>query len=360
MIQSPGWVDLPISEIPEWNARLAATTASVFQYPYWNEPLRLLRLRPRYITYQSPGAPPAYACVLDVGPTACRAGLIQRGPVSLGEPGADLTVAIRELARWASREGYVFLRLTHSNPATLAIAAAVPGALRTDAFPLYREPQHELLILQHEDDEVLLRSFQSVARRNLRQAIEAGYQIRSSSDPELFREVWFLFERLAERKGFNFRPLESYLSLLAHARACGCAAVWVAYLADRPMQAILVVRDRDTAHYISGALDVAALEGRPSPSVLLHWRAMRECARLGASWYSLGTPSGPVQQFKQKFRPQERVNPPAVTLVSRKILYRTWSVAGVRLASGLRPQLKRLFTLVTKPGRWSTRQTKGL
>ena len=111
------------------------------------------------------------------------------------------------------------------------------------------------------------------------------------------------------------------------------------------MQALLVVRDRDTAHYISGALDTIALGETPSPSVLLHWHAMRDAfRRWGTARYDLGTRSGNVYPFKRKFRPLEHHCPPPVTLVGNETLFRLWLGAGLPMITRQWPRIKRALS----------------
>src|SRR6185436_17995150 len=140
-----------------------------------------------------------------------------------------------------------------------------------------------------------------------------GYQIEFGGSPEMFTAVWPLFQSLAVRKDFRFRPLASYLELMQLARPHESARIYTAYLEKRLVQAILIVRDGTTAYYISGALDHEALQGQESPSCLLHWRAMRDFFDLGVQYYHLGSKS--IYEFKRQFRPQERTNLPPLTLV---------------------------------------------
>jgi hypothetical protein len=326
-------------EVDAWNGRLLGTAASIFQYPYWNEPLRAMRFSPRYLVYEAGASPLAYTCVLTLGVPGARIGLVQRGPVGLtGEVLAP--AAGRDLAAWAARRGYIFLRFTHSRADVLDAIGALRSARRCDAFPFYREPSEDLLVPQEGTDEAVLARFQPIARRNLRKAQGEAYRIICSESPDAMEAVWPLFQHLASRKGFSYRPLESYTSLLRNSTLHRCARVYSALLGETLVEAILVVRDGTTAYYISGALDVDALGDRPSPSVLLHWRAMRDFAESSVRYYSLGTRSGDVYQFKRKFRPIEVTHPAPVTVVTNWPLYQVWSVIGVRMLAAHRQALK--------------------
>jgi hypothetical protein len=59
----------------------------------------------------------------------------------------------------------------------------------------------------------------------------------------------------------------------------------------------------------------------PSPSCLLHFRAMRDGYARGCTLYDLGSRSGPVYRFKSKFRPRECLHPMPVNLVLEPTTY---------------------------------------
>jgi len=339
------WRTIPSDRLDGWNARLLKDGASLFQLPFWNEPLRALRFVPRYLEYAVEGESRAYVCVLSLGVPGVRIGLVQRGPVPLGD-GTLLPEAIPDLARWARRRGYAFLRFTHSDADLLKSVAELPGGRQADAFPFYREPGTDLLVAQDATDDVLLARFQPVARRQIRKASAAGYLIESSSSPEVLRAAWPLFQKLAARKGFNYRPLESYAAVLRAAAPYGAARVFTVRMDGELLQAIIVVRDGTTAHYVGGALDVDALGKRHSPSELLHWRAMREFAAQSVKWYNLGSRSGPVYTFKREFRPLEVDHPPPVTLVTNRPLFALWWAIALPLVRSNWSRLKRIAARV--------------
>jgi lipid II:glycine glycyltransferase (peptidoglycan interpeptide bridge formation enzyme) len=92
----------------------------------------------------------------------------------------------------------------------------------------------------------------------------------------------------------------------------------------KPIAALLNLQDRTTAHYFLGTIDVDALGDAPSPACLLHWHAMRHAVERGATFYNLGTRSGPVYTFKSKFRPVEHEHPPPLTFAVNPPMYKLW------------------------------------
>jgi Acetyltransferase (GNAT) domain len=179
-----------------------------------------------------------------------------------------------------------------------------------ERVPMYPFPAHELRVELLKDEDKVLASFQNVVRREIRKCAEISYRIHSSDSPELLVQAWPIFLRMCERKGQQFyrRFVESYRSLVQLAKAHNCAKLYTAHLGGRLVQAILVVRDYDTGHYIAGALDVDALCGqKPSPSCLLHWTAMKDLIRSGSTRHDLGLLGvGSLQIFKNKFHPGPR------------------------------------------------------
>jgi hypothetical protein len=191
----------------------------------------------------------------------------------------------------------------------------------------------------------MLAKFQPVCRYEIRAALRAAYEIRVSDSAQDFATLWPMFERLYERKGFrSFRPLAGWMEMISRASAIKCARIYSASQGARTVQAILVVRDARRAEYMLGALDVEQLGKNPSPACLLHWHAMQDVRRLGCTAYDLGPPSGPVYQFKRKFRPVSHVPPQPVTIATSPLLYRLWTTLGLRGAWRVWPTARSLFS----------------
>ena len=259
------------------------------------------------------------------------------------EPGVDPAQCRSSLLGWARDKGYICLRFTGDPELLKQWLEDCPGAHAGDPFPFYRDVPESLLVEQSHTDEALLMRFQPVARRNLRRAAEEGYEIRIDETSQALAGLWPLFEGLAQRKGFTYRPRLSFEALMDQSRPFGASRLYSAWIADRPVQAILVVRDRDCAHYVIGALDMASIGDRESPSVLLHWRAMRDFAAQQVRYYDLGTRSGEVHRFKLKFRPVERVYASPVTVVLRPAAFAVWRWVAVATLRRLWPRLKRVL-----------------
>jgi len=356
------WTLIPQQEVDDWNRRLVATDAHFRQYPYWHEPYRQIGARVYYLVYKVDAIPIFYAAMVLRGWTRLPFGLVQRGPVSLihgVQPTREILMALGQVAKSL---GCIGLRFTHSDPQVMQLASSLPGSVRRELCPFYRDPPRSLFVIQHESDAATQTAFQPVARREIKAAIRAGYEIRVSDAPDALADAWPMLESLASSKKFKLsdRPRSGWLEMMEIARRHDCARLYSACLNGRCVEHILVARYGAIAEYLLGALDVAALHGAPSPSCLIHWTAMREFYRQGCTVYNLGGPGNvnignTVYQFKRKFRPTLFTADPPVTLALRPAICRLWIDVCLRTFSSYRFVRCRLFPLKTLPARVAAR-----
>ena len=232
--------------------------------------------------------------------------------------------AILQLRRWARQNGYIFLRFSHTSGEIIENVGSSGKTQPVDPFPFYPHQEYDLVIEQLPDEDSMLAAFQRIARRNIRDAHKEGYEVLATDSPDALTESWPLFEALSQRKGTKIynRPMTSYLDLVRLGRQHGCVRLYLAYLKGRLVESIVIVRNRDSAYYVAGALELEGLERTTaSPSCLLHWTAMRDFFALGATIYSLGITSSP---FKEKFRPVRTEFPAPVTMVVRPASFGLW------------------------------------
>lgn len=353
------WKMIDDAQIGSWDKRLSETQVPFAQYPFWNEAYRSLKISPIYLVCCVEGSPVTYAyvCILSIRVPGFRIGFVQKGPVTMLSNGLVDVGMLESLKVWATSEGFMCLRFMHFDPDFLERVKAVPSVLQEDAFPMWSGlSKHALLVDIRREEAQILAGFQAIARRDIKAAEKVGYEIATSDDPAVLLKNWGLFEALAERKGTNFfpRPVESWAEMIRQGRHIQGVSLHTASLRGKIIQAILVVRDAETAEYMIGALDLESLEGEASPSCLLHWHAMREARSKGCSYYNLGHPSGVVYQFKKKFRPEEVVAPPSVTMVIRPYHYWLWTKFMLEMLVPLWPMLRSILSKL-RPRRLPTR-----
>ncbi len=187
-VPAVSWSRIPRADLGAWNERLLETASTLFQAPCYGDSHNKRGIVPVYVTCGSRDAPAAYASVLTVGYRPFRLGLVQRGPVLIDGAAAPEPV-VRGLLQWARRAGYTFLVFSHWDAALLELLASqAQSAERVDAFPFFRDWDSELVIDLDATEEELLASFQPVARRNLKAAQAAGYEVRVTDTVESFIE----------------------------------------------------------------------------------------------------------------------------------------------------------------------------
>jgi len=338
------WFEVRRQDLSVWNDVLLCSDASLYQYPFWNEPYRPLWVTPRYLAWGTQDRPLALVAILTVGFGPAKIGLVFRGPVCF-HPGFEFPqAAIEELSSWARSEGYVFIRFTHSDPQVLQQLAAVGHSEPFDAFPYFLDYpvlSPDYIVEQFDCEEATLASFDREARRKLRRATEAGYEFTSGNSPEALAEAWPLYQDCARRKHFRLeRPLSVYMETVRLAQSHNCVRVYSACINGKMVGSALVFRDHAMAHCLLAAFDP---EHRHA-AVFLHWHAMRDMYRLGARRYNLGPAPGSLARFKEQFCQHPVTYPGALTVVLNEGLFRVWQKAVFPLAKSLRPMLRKIVS----------------
>src|SRR6266849_3992178 len=174
------WVPIPRDDLAAWNTRLLRTTASIYQYPYWNEPYRPLRLSATYLLYGGSAAPHAYVCLLSLRVPGGRIGLVLRGPVLLDAQTSPQATWER-LREWARAQGYIFVRFSHPDSGLLDSIAAVGRSDHVDPFPFFRDTAADVLVDLRHEEPALFVSFSKNAQRDIRRGDAAGYEVREEA-----------------------------------------------------------------------------------------------------------------------------------------------------------------------------------
>ncbi len=345
----PGaWFEVRPQDLLSWNDLLLNTDASLYQYPFWNEPYRPLWLTPRYLAWGTPDRPLAYVCILTTGFQRAKIGLVFRGPTCV-QAGSQLsTSAIDKLFNWARAQGYIFIRFTHSDPEVLNQLAATGHAEDFDAFPYFLDYpilSPDYIIEQHDCADQTLASFDREARRKIRRATETGYEFRSADSPQALTDAWPLYEECAHRKHFRLeRPLSVYRETMRLAQAHNCVRLYSTHWHGKMVGSTLVFRDRTTAHCQLAAF---AREHRQS-AAFLHWHAMRDMYSMGARRYNLGPGPGSLARFKQQFCQRPVSYPGPLTVVLKKDWFRIWRKVVFPVAKRLRPTLRGIVSRIKR------------
>jgi hypothetical protein len=343
------WSQIPDAETAAWNERLSHSSATLYQFPFWNGYYQLWYFKPVYVVCLQGAEPIGYACILRVGPPGFRMGVVVGDPVSLAPNRPLNTSDLEALAAWAGGQGYALLRFSLCTQSLASVLARSALAVPSETFPFMGDRQPDLVVALRTSEEEMLASFTRHVRRKVRLARELGYELRSHDDPEQFTALEPLFEECSRRKGFRlYRSFRRHAELLAEAARWGRARVYSAHLDGRPVACMLVLQDGSSAHAHIAATDPAALNGRESPACLLHWTAMRESLARGAEYYNFGPGPEGVGQFKRQFNPIEVDCGRSVALVTNPHLFGLWKSLGLPLARGLKPMIRRILSPLSR------------
>jgi hypothetical protein len=336
------WSEVRRQDLPIWNDALQVTDASLYQYPFWNEPYRPMLVTPRYLVWGTQDRPLAFVSILTVGFGPAKIGLVFRGPTHIQTESPLCQAAFAGLLDWARAQGYIFIRFTHSDPQVLTQLAAAGHAEDIDAFPYlldYPVLSQDYVVEQFEGDDDTRAGFDREARRKIRRATEAGYEFHSDDSPDALARSWPLYLECARRKHFRIeRPLSVYMETMRLARSHDGVRLYSASWKGRVVGSTLVFRDRATAHCQLAAFDA---EHRQS-AAFLHWHSMRDMCRMGARRYNLGPGPGSLARFKQQFCKHPVRYPGPLTVVLKEGWFRLWRKALVPMARHLRPALRKV------------------
>jgi hypothetical protein len=336
------WSELRQHDLPAWNDLLLRSDASLYQYPFWNEPYRPMWVTPRYLACGTQADPLAFITILTVGFGPAKIGLVFRGPTRMHDGAPFSPAMISALLAWARSAGYLFLRFTHSDPEVLTQLSAAGHAEDFDAFPYlldYPILSQDYVVEQFEDDEETLASFDREARRKIRRATEAGYEFHSEDSPKALAQAWPMYQECARRKHFRLeRPLAFYMQTMRLARAHNRVRLYSVRWKGEVVGSTLVFRDRTTAHCQLAAF---AAEHKQS-AAFLHWHSMRDMYQMGSPRYNLGPGPGSLARFKQQFCDYPVCYPGPLTIVLKAGWFRLWRKAFIPVAKQLQPALRQI------------------
>ena len=155
--------------------------------------------------------------------------------------------ALNPLADWARRNGYIFIRFTHSDPRVLSELGAVMRCEDFDAFPYFLDypvQSPDYIVQQYESEDETLASFDREVRRKLRRAAEMGYELRSDESPEALKKAWSLYQDCAQRKQFRLeRPLSVYMETMRLAGVHNCARLYSVHLSGELVGSALAIQN---------------------------------------------------------------------------------------------------------------------
>lgn len=167
--------------------------------------------------------------------------------------------------------------------------------------------------------EQLLKSFNRLARRQIRDAQEAGVEVIEARDEQGISQAYEVFRESSARKGYVIRGYKDFRALIQEAWKRGMGRLLLARIDSVPASFLFGV------FYRVGAVGVhtgyTERHARIPSNRLLHWHMMLRAMEEGIPYLSLAAPGrGGVREFKDAFHPQLIDNTRFVTVLLRPCL----------------------------------------
>lgn len=336
------WTIIQQSDLNIWQNKLYAYGAGIFQLPSWLDAFKKIGyLKPLYLGYDSHGRK-GYCGLLVARLPFMKIALIPGAPVMFGQQ-ADAS-CYASLLQYLENNGFAFARFTGGYDKNI-LEQAAPGAIGGETFPFYKNVGSHFFVSKKDTPEELKAGFSATAKRLInRIAKDGSYRIIKDDTGEHLQEAYALFLRTGERKGFKYRPYEGYKALFNfNTGTVSYATLYLCYYNDKLVNAILVVRNKDTSMYMSGALDGEHIAANDTPAFYLHYQAMlHEFYTCNTAKYDLVYTPGRFGDFKTRFHPERVEDAPPATVVLSRWKYSVYTGTVLRFS----PRIKRMAKLM--------------
>lgn len=329
--------------LEKWNVKLFETDASYFQYPYYCSGYEYMpNSSCEHFTINLNEAEIAFVSILNVKVGFLKIGLIIRGPVIL-QKNSDYEI-IKGLQQIQKKENYFLLRI-NPNITDLELETHLKNnraIIEQDSFPIYKGSQDRDFIIELEkDEEKLLASYKTNARRKIKYAKEDEFTYSKVKTIDELDNVYNLFKSVSNTKGFKFRSQNSYKAIIEQGLKHGLCDVYCAHYQNKLVNAIIIMKDKNTNTHHSSALIQEGYNIKNAPAAYLHHMAIVDANNENKKYYniSFSDESSPVFQFKILFNPKEVKFPSYYTITSSKALLEIFLIFTRKIA----PMAKKLI-----------------
>jgi lipid II:glycine glycyltransferase (peptidoglycan interpeptide bridge formation enzyme) len=231
-----------------------------------------------------------------------------RGPVLDFKDEAALDFLLSEVRKLAKKHKAVALKI---DPEVEENDPAVPILIKRGFIPQKKQVQPRatlyLDLTRSLDD--LLASFEEKTRYNIRLSAKKGVKVSRFQGIEGVEIFHNIYQETARRDNFLIHPRSYYQKIMEIMGPQQMARVFVAYLGDEPIAAVLVFCFGNRVWYMYGSSKSEHREVMPNHA--LHWEVIKWAKEKGYKLYDLwGIPANPdpnhplwgVYRFKKGFK----------------------------------------------------------
>ncbi len=154
-----------------------------------------------------------------------------------------------------------------------------------------------------DNEEKLLKSFNSNTRRNIRASMKSGLELRYARTPEEIKEAYNLIELNGIQHGYAVRKWEDFGEWLISQVNDGFAMILTANYNDIPVSAHYSILAGRRCTYVMGG--TMRMEKDLKAGHFIHWQAILYAMRNGFLGYDFSSGGSPgVMRFKHGFNPE--------------------------------------------------------
>lgn len=341
------WQKINSTELDNWQQRIHAAGASLFQFPSWLNAFKNIGFfKPQFYKYETTDGF-AYCGLLSVQFGIVKAGLISQGPVLVNVPKEVLP----ELLDYLKLKDFTFLRFS-GNMANELPAIKQPYTLlsKKDSFPFYKDTLNHFIVHSEDDKEKLKAQFKPAAKNKINKVEKYnGYRFVTDDEGEYLDRVYELFVRKGNKNGFTYRPKESYEMLFRNNRQLKFARFYLCFYGDTLVNALLIVRDGKRSMNMSGALDEEQIQENVSPAVYLHYYAMcHEFFEEHTHAYDLLYSDGAVGTFKKNFNPEHIEDDRLTTIIFQPLAYKLYDRFLLKYAATIKRMGRKAISFIKR------------
>lgn len=274
---------------------------------------------------------------------------VAKGPLLAGSTAEDWRRPLSDLARWARRQGVLYVKIDPDVPRERRDVAELWRSLGWRPSAEQIQFPHTLRSSLEGGEADLLAAMQAKTRYNIGLAQRRGVVVRQAGS-EAIPSFLDLYTATGRRAGFGLRAPAYYTDLIQDFLRRGMAGLLLAEREGQALAAAVPVAYGGRAWYLYGASADAGREHQAA--ALLQWECLRWARAHGCAVYDwwggpdpedAADPLSGIGRFKMGFGAQPAAQLGAWDLVLRPLPYRLyrgladWRLARLKSASPVRP-----------------------
>ncbi len=310
------WQRINKADLNEWNEKLKQTDATFYQYPYFvDTEYASVFSKPIFLTYKENNDVVAYVAIVVIGFSFLKFGIVEEGPIILNK-NINPEILLTELKNFAFANNYIHLQIRPND-------IRFENLLKRDKdfqyelfFPFHQKEEYNWNIY-NQPEHKLLAGFKIQGRRKIVLAGRVPYDFSKLPNEDELKVIHKIFKNAAREKNYKQRPFRVFKEMYLQGKKHNLCDIYVAYLNDKIVNAVFIVKDAESFYHLSSALVFDGFHVNESPPAKLHFFIMKDCFyNENKSVYNISYGgSENLIRFKELFNPTEVEKRPYHTFI---------------------------------------------